>query len=63
MEPVIEEEIGLRGSIVNTLRSSRFLQLLLLLSALCALAALVSSGVFKTTFGPHIEYVRGPPPV
>ncbi|GMR59058.1 hypothetical protein PMAYCL1PPCAC_29253, partial [Pristionchus mayeri] len=60
-EVPMEEEMGWGWRVGETIRSSRLLQLLLLLSSLCALGAIVSAGVFKTTFGPHIEYVRGPP--
>ncbi|GMT10612.1 hypothetical protein PFISCL1PPCAC_1909 [Pristionchus fissidentatus] len=59
----VAPDLGFGARVSQALRGSRFLQLLLVLSALCALAALATSGLFNTTFGPHIEYVRGPPPV
>ncbi|WKY12908.1 hypothetical protein Q1695_004043 [Nippostrongylus brasiliensis] len=59
--PRKNQSVGSR--IYRTVAASAAAKLVLVLSLLTALAALIYTEVFGATFGPHLTYVNGPPPV
>ncbi|PIO56199.1 hypothetical protein TELCIR_22406, partial [Teladorsagia circumcincta] len=54
---------SLGSRVYKAIAASTAAKLVLVLSLLAALAALIYAGVFGATFGPHLIYVNGPPPV
>lgn len=54
---------SLGSRLYKAVAASSSAKLVLLLSILAALAVLIYAGVFGATFGPHLTYVNGPPPV
>ncbi|KAK5966291.1 hypothetical protein GCK32_001595 [Trichostrongylus colubriformis] len=59
--PRTNQSLGSR--LYKAIAASTAAKLVLVLSLLAALAALIYTGVFGATFGPHLTYVNGPPPV
>ncbi|CAI4224670.1 unnamed protein product [Auanema sp. JU1783] len=55
--------VGLIGRVYKTISSSWLLKSLFALSLATALAALFWSTFLGRTFGPHLSYINGPPPM
>uniref|UniRef100_A0A1I7XIJ7 KASH domain-containing protein n=1 Tax=Heterorhabditis bacteriophora TaxID=37862 RepID=A0A1I7XIJ7_HETBA len=59
----VQQNQNLYKHVYVAVSTSWIIKSMLVLSLLSALAALFCAGILGSTFGPHLSYVNGPPPV